>query len=221
VEVQSTAEQETDPSTETRKAFLLRVPVAVWPMTSGRLDSIYSTLQRTFRGERDLSPLIRQLLDIAHDWDGQCRVALEDQASFDVWFFSRIESICRVPFAWSQAPKKGIPVVEHQHPSFGTAQKFLNLILKDWWARSEQAAELGAPCRNLHAPLDDIVVSFVRRARPALRIPSSVVYELDELTYTRLQEVLNELSDELQAVLGCGYKLARIEFEQLVWGWIR
>jgi len=64
-------------------------------------------------------------------------------------------------------------------------------------------------------------VSFVSRARPALRVPSSVVYELDKQTYARLQEVINELSDELQVVLGCRYRLARVEFEQLVWGWIR
>ncbi|MGA8154527.1 MAG: hypothetical protein WB952_26520 [Terriglobales bacterium] len=221
MEVQSIAEQKTDPSTEIKKAYLLKFPVAVWPMTRTRLDKIYSTLQRTFRGERDRSPLIRQLLDIAHDWDGQCWVALKDQASFDAWFFSQIESICRVPFAWSQAPKKGVPVVEHQHPSFDAAQKFLNLLLKDWWARSGQAAELGAQCSNLHAPLDDIVLSFVSRARPALRVPSSVVYELDKQTYATLQEVLYELPDELQMALGCGYKLVRIEFEQLVWGWIR
>ena len=126
-----------------------------------------------------------------------------------------------MPFAWSQAPKKGLPVVEHQHPSFGAAQKFLNLLLKDWWARSGQAAEIGALCRNLHAPLDDIVVRFVSRARPALRVPSWVLYELDKQTYAMLQEVLNEIPDELQVALGCGYKLARIEFEQLVWRWIR
>lgn len=221
--MQQTAEQKADPAKEIREAYLVRATDAAWPTTSGRLNSIYHTLKRTLRssGKRDRRPLIQQLLDIGHDWDVQYRVVLQDQASFDAWFFSQIESICRVPFAWKQAPKKGIPIVEHQHLSFGAAQKFLNLLLKDWWATSEQATELGVLCRNLHAPLDDIVVSFVSRARPALRVPSSVVYELDKQTYARLQEVINELSDELQVVLGCRYRLARVEFEQLVWGWIR
>jgi hypothetical protein len=121
--------------------------------------------------ERDREPLIWQLLEIAHDWDRQCRVVLQDQAGFDAWFFSQIGLICRVPFAWKQAPKKGVPDVKHQHLSFGAAQKFLNLVLKDWWARSEQAVELGALCGHLHAPLDDIVVTFIKRARPALLVP--------------------------------------------------
>jgi hypothetical protein len=210
-----------DLSGEIKRAYLLRAPQAAWPTTTLRLDDIYSTLQRTFRGERDRGPLIQKLLDIAHEWDGQCVAVLQEQASFDAWLFSQIEAICRVPFTWSQAPKKGVPVIEHQELSFGAAQKFLNLLLKDWWARSEQAAKLGALCGNLHAPLDDVVVKFVSRARPALTVPSSVVYELDKDTYIHLQGVINELSGELQEALRCGCKLARIEFEQLVWGWIR
>jgi hypothetical protein len=214
------AELEMSSATEIKRAFCQRVmQVAVWPMTLPRLDSIYSTLQRTFRGERDRNPLLQQLLAVAHDWDRQCPVVLKNQTGFDEWFFSQIELICGVDFAWNQAPKKGV-VISHQHLSFGAAQKFLNLLLKDWWAKSEHAAELGALCGYLHAPLDDLVVSFISRARPALHVPSSVVYELDKPTYLRLQEVIIELSNELQAILRCRCKLTRIEFEQLVWGWI-
>jgi hypothetical protein len=218
-ELRTVEESSTQLSGEIKRAYLLRAPQAAWPTTSSRLDEIYSTLQRTFRGERDRGPLIHKLLDIAHEWDSQCIVVLQEQASFDAWLFSQIETICRVPFAWSQAPKKGV-VIEHQELSFGAAQKFLNLLLKDWWARSEQATKLGGLCSNLHAPLDDIVVKFIGRARPVQAVPSSVVYELDKATYIRLQGVINELSAELQHVLRCGCKLARIEFEQLVWGWI-
>lgn len=223
--MQLTTEQKNfDPATAIRKAFLVRVTDAAWPMTTARLDSIFATVKRTLHltssSERDHGPLNQQLLEIARDWDGQCRIVLQGQPSFDAWFFAQIELICRVSFAWKQKPKKGV-AVEHQHLSFGAAQKFLNLVLKDWWARSEQATELGALCCHLHAPLDDIVVSFVSRARPAQRVPSSVVYRLDKPTYISLQEVINELPDELQGVLGCGHKLTRIEFEQLVWGWIR
>jgi hypothetical protein len=221
VEKLSTAQQDVDLSGEIKKAYVLRAPDAAWPPTSSRLDNIYSTLQRALRGERDRRPLIQKLLEIAHEWDGQCPVVLQEQESFDAWFFSQVESICRVPFTWSQAPKKGVPVIEHQQLSFGAAQKFLNLLLKDWWARSEQATQLGAMCDNLHAPHDDIVMEFVSRARPTLSVPSSVVYELDKETYVRLQGVINQLSDELQHALRCGCKLARIEFEQLVWGWIK
>jgi hypothetical protein len=223
--VKQTIVDPVDPATEIKKAYLVRAKDAAWPITSWRLDSIFATVKRTLHltssSERDHGPLNQQLLEIARDWDGQCRIVLQDQPSFDAWFFAQIELIMRVPFAWKQKPKKGVPDVKHQHLSFGAAQKFLNLVLKDWWARSEQADELGALCRHLHAPLDDIVVSFISRARPALRVPSSVFYRLDKPTYISLQESINELSDELQAVLGCGHKLTRIEFEQLIWGWIR
>src|SRR5208282_3413544 len=194
-----------DPATEIRSAYVVRATDAEWPMTSARLDSIFATVSRTLQltssSGRDHGPLNQQLLEIASDWDSQCRVVLEDQANFNAWFFQQIELICRVPFAWRQAKKKGV-AVEHQRLSFGAAQKFLNLVLKDWWARSEQAAELGALCRHLHAPLDNIVVGFVSRARPKLRVPSSIVYRLDQQVYTELQKVINELTDELQAVLG-------------------
>ena len=221
MEKSSTAEQSSDVSGEIKKAYLLRAPKVAWPSTLVSVDATYSSLQRAIRGEHDRKPLIQKLLDTAHEWDRECLVVLPDQAAFDTWFFSQIELICQVPFAWSQAPKKDVAVVKHQQLSFGAAQKFLNLLLKDWWALSKQATELGPLCGNLHAPLDDIVVKFISRARPALTVPSSVVYELDKETYIHLQEVINELSDELQQVLRCGGKLARIEFEQLVWGWIR
>lgn len=63
------------------------------------------------------------------------------------------------------------------------------------------------------------MVKFVARARPTLSVPSSVAYELDKETYIRLQGIINELANELHKDLGCSYKLVRIEFEQLVWGW--
>jgi hypothetical protein len=109
----------------------------------------------------------------------------------------------------------------HEHLPFGAAQKFVNLLLKDWWALSKQEIELGSLCGNLHAPLEDIVVKFVKRARPTVAVPSSVAYELNKEMYVGLQEVIKELADELHSDLGCSRKLNRIEFEQLVWGWIR
>jgi hypothetical protein len=161
------------------------------------------------------------LLSIAHEWDKKCFLILPDQGTFEAWLFSQIDSICQVPFAWSQAPKKNTPVVMHEQLSFGAAQKFLNLLLRDWWALSKQATQLQRVCGNLHAPLDAIVMSFVQRARPSLSVPSSVAYDLNKETYVRLQEAIDELSNELQKDLRCGRKLTRIEFEQLVWGWIR
>jgi len=55
------------------------------------------------------------------------------------------------------------------------------------------------------------VVKFVSRARPALSVPSSVVYELDQETYTRIQGVINELSDEDDASTENGMSLLRSE----------
>ena len=210
-----------DPSKAFKNAYLLRAQKAAWPSTATSADLAYSSLQRVFLGERDRRPLIQKLLDTAQDWDRQCLVLLQDQTAFDAWLFSEIESICELPFAWSQKPKKDQAVVMHEHLSFGAAQKFVNLLLKDWWALSKQAIELGPLCGNLHAPLDDIVVKFVKRARPTVAVPSSVVYELNKGMYLRLQEVIIELAGELHSDLGCSRKLNRIEFEQLVWGWIR
>lgn len=131
MEKSSTAEQKSDVSGEIKKAYLRRAPKSAWPSTLISVDATYGSLQRAFRGKPDRKPLIKKLLDTAHEWGRECLVILPDQAAFDTWFFSQIELICQVPFAWSQAPKMDVAAVEHQKLSFGAAQKFLNLLLKD------------------------------------------------------------------------------------------
>ena len=204
-----------------RQAYLRKVPGAAWPMTARRLDSIYGTVQRVLRSPGDRRPLLERLLATASEWGTRCSVVLQDQATFNAWLFQQFESLMDVPFAWKQAPRDGQDVA-HRHLSFGATQKFLNLVLKDWWARSGQATELAPLCRHLHAPLDDIVVSFVGRARPVPNgVPRSVVSDLDRPRYASLQRAIDELGDDLHVVLQCAYRPIRIEVEQLLWGWIR
>jgi len=130
-----------------RQAYRRKVPGAAWPMTARRLDSIYGTVQRVLRSPGDRRPLLERLLATASEWGTRCSVVLQDQATFNAWLFQQFESLMDVPFAWKQAPRDGQDVA-HRHLSFGATQKFLNLVLKDWWARSGQATELAPLCHS-------------------------------------------------------------------------
>jgi hypothetical protein len=193
-------------------------------MTKGRLPSIYGTIKLVIlESPSDKSGVYNQLLCSATEWDTQCSTLLTDQATFDKWFWKQVNRLLEVPFSWTQKRRKGEAIGRgHDYLSFGAAQKFLNLTLKDWWAISPKARELDRCCCYLHAPLDDITAPFVARALRWEKqdMVQSIVYDLDHDSYQRYQAGLQCLANDLHCLLGVTPKPRRIDVEQLIWGWI-
>jgi hypothetical protein len=100
--------------------------------------------------------------------------------------------------------------------TFGLGQKFINLMLKDWWCVSPQAESLDYSV--LHAPFDrvmwDKLWNLTRIDFPSLRQGGYYVY-LSRHDYDRYQQHL--LSAELRYALKIADPLTRIETEQSVW----
>lgn len=189
-------------------------PKPVWPMQPHRVNAIYGTMKRTIRQSQDADKdrLKRQLLLIAHDFGANCRLVTKSQSDFDAWFDRQVHSLQSVPFAWTDAGMS-----RRSHITFGLAQKFINLMLKDWWCMSAEAEELN--CSVLHAPFDrimwDKLWALTRIDFPSLRQGGYYVY-LSRSDYDRYQQHL--LSAQLMKALNVEESLTRIEIEQMVWG---
>lgn len=184
-----------------------------WPMDLHRLGAIYGTLARAIRGvgPRQKENLKEQLLDFADEFDRNCKCILSSQSSFDRWLDSQIATIQGTHFPWTDARWDRRTNIE-----FGTAQKFVNVMLKDWWCWCPEAEELD--CSFLHAPFDNIVsiqlTGLTRIRFPSLRQGGYYVH-LSRDDYDRYQEHL--VSAELRKALGLDQPLTRVEIDTLLW----
>jgi hypothetical protein len=188
-------------------------PQPVWPMQPARLQAIYGTMQRTIRdaSDQDKARLRQALAAIAGDFGARCRQLTGHQAYFDRWFDRQVTTLQRLPFRWRDAGGN-----DHAHLTFGLIQKFLNLMLKDWWCVSAEAEECNVSV--LHAPFDRVVWNrlwtLTRFQLPSLNQGGYSVY-LSRSDYDRYQQHL--LSAPLQRLLSPGRPLIRLEAEQALW----
>jgi len=189
-------------------------PKPVWPMQLHRVNAIYGTMKRTIRKsqEEDKANLKLSILSAANDFETNCQQIVSSHEDFDMWFDYQVLRLQEVPFAWRDARNIGRSGI-----TFGLAQKFLNLTLKDWWCVSQAAQKLDYSA--LHAPFDrimrDRLWKLTRIDFPSLRQGGYYVY-LSRSDYDRYQEHL--LSAQLWGKLTVAQPLKRIEVEQLVWG---
>jgi len=189
-------------------------PKPVWPMQAHRVNAIYGTMKRTIRQtqEEDKLNLKRQILLSANDFEVNCRQITRSQDDFDSWFNSQLRILQDVPFGWTDAGNYRRSTI-----TFGLAQKFLNLTLKDWWCMSAASEELNYGV--LHAPFDrvmwDKLWALTRIDFLSLKQGGYYVY-LSRSDYDKYQQHL--LSPQLWEKLGVKHPLKRIEVEQLVWG---
>jgi len=189
------------------------------PLTSARANSIYNTIARPIRKPSLLqkNALLNQLVQSANFFATNAQPLLQNQNTFDQWFFGECNALTRVPFSWQQAPKNGL-AVSHQNITFGIAQKFLNLALKDWWASNKiQGGNFNY--NFLYAPLDSIVADAVVRYANAIAIPA-IYYNLTISQFQNYQVSLVNLGNQLSNALRFPQALNRIECEQLIWGWV-
>jgi hypothetical protein len=182
-------------------------------MQAYRVGAIYSTMQRAIRDstERDKGALFKQLLDTAADFDRNWKALTASQEAFDAWFNHQIETFQSMQFRWTDARK-----MPRTNITFGLCQKFINLMLKDWWSlKSEQ---LGANCAVLHAPFDNVVwdkLSKLTRIHfPSLSQGGYYVH-LSRADYDKYQAHL--ISLELARALGIPTGFHRIAVEQILW----
>ena len=189
-------------------------PRPVWPMQSHRVDAIYGTMARTIRkGNAKHKQNLKQcLLDIAHVFETNCRQITASQASYDEWFYDHVMTVQAVEFDWEDA--KGI---KRNGITFGLTQKFLNLVIKDWWCMSQVANDLD--CSVLHAPFDNVVsrqiTVLVGKCFSSLKAGGYYVH-LSRSDYDNYQQYL--LDKQLQQILKLPSQITRIETEQKLFG---
>ena len=190
------------------------MPKPVWPMQMHRVNAIYGTMKRTIRQSKDddKTNLKQQLLATAHDFENNCHRITANQSNFDTWFDLQVQSLRSIPFQWTDARN-----IRRSQVTFGLAQKFLNLTLKDWWCMSPTSEKLDSAV--LHAPFDNIMRNKLWAKTkvdfPSLKQGGYYVY-LSRNDYDRYQQHL--LSPQLWSELEITQPLKRIEVEQLIWG---
>lgn len=72
------------------------------------------------------------------------------QETYNSWFFSKVDQLKEIPFFWQDAKK-----INHTHNELGLAQKFINLMIKDWWCVSKNSEK--ADVTMIHAPFDNVM----------------------------------------------------------------
>ena len=189
------------------------------PLTRPRANSIYNTIARPIRKPNPAQKitLLNQLVQSASFFATNAQSLLQNQNSFDQWFFSECNALIRIPFSWQQAPKNGV-ATSHQNITLGIAQKLLNLALKDWWATNKIQGN-NFNYNFLYAPLDSIVADAVSRYTTMTAI-SAPYYNLTVFQFQNYQASLMTLGNRLSNALRLPQALNRIECEQLIWGWV-
>ena len=199
---------------ELKKSYYdLLNPKPVWPMKIIRVNSIYKTMSRTIRNgsECHKNSLKNKLLKIAYEFDNKDKYLIKSQSDFDQWLFSKIEFLMEIEFDWIDASfnlRKNIEL--------GLAQKFINLMLKDWWCIKSQTDVMNPVF--LHAPFDNIIWSaLIKRGLgkfPSLRKGGYYV-NLSKKDYEEYQKIL--ISEKLRTKINFSKELIRIEIEQYLW----
>lgn len=192
----------------------------VWPMTRRRIGRIYATIGRAIRkpNKEQKEQVLNELLQLGAHFDTQLALWSQSPEAFDNWHKTALDKLQSVPFEWCDSTG-----ATQSNLTLGAAQKFLNLMLKDWWACASSGSEGVVPF--LHAPLDKQVYDITSRFFTAL--PSlvdrkgfyrSYVYYLSANDYDQYQKQVEGMKEGWQR-LGCK-ALCRIESEQALWGWV-
>jgi hypothetical protein len=177
------------------------------------MRAIYATMQRKISQskEEQKEALFALLLNIVRDLDSTAKLILSTETAFNAWHREQIEKILAQHFPWVDARKQ-----VRAYLTFGLAQKFLNLAIKDWWAQADNGRT--ASSQFLHAPFDNIVYRGVNR-HVTLNLPSlqrgGYYVHLEEGDYEVYQATLN--SATLRTRLGVDVACSRIEVEQIIW----
>ena len=196
----------------------------VWPPNPARMNRIYATIARAIRGPNPAqkATLLNSIATELINFDTNYVTHLATQATYDAWHSAAVGRITGIPFSWADAGGTA-----HTTLSFGAAQKFLNLGMKDWWAVSPNGTHPGTPVDRLHGPLDQIVYTCTSRfcgTLPSLHGPRGIlrsyVAYLTAPDYQTYQNHLFSLGTRISAGLHLPRSLYRIEIEQLLWGWI-
>jgi len=193
--------------------FDLLNPKPVWPMNLNRVNSIYNTMSRTIRNgsECHKKSLKNVLLIIANEFDIKDKFLIKSQSQFDQWLSSKIEFLMEIEFDWVDASFNRRTNIE-----LGLAQKFINLMLKDWWCIKSQTDTMNPAF--LHAPFDNIIWSTLIKSGlgyfPSLNKGGYYV-NLSKQDYENYQKIL--ISDELKTKYNFSKELIRIEIEQYLW----
>jgi hypothetical protein len=193
----------------------------VFPMTPPRANEIYNSIARAMSGvcPSPKKHLFNEIITLSADFDARYSKVLHSQSSFDAWHEKAMNQLMSIPFSWLDKSQ-----VIHKTISLGAAQKLINLALKDWWALSPNS--LTSKCQFLHAPIDQVVYSSVRRVfgpLPSLKgkksIPSSYIYNLNHADYYSYQNNIQAMASSLSAALNIPL-LLRVEVDQLLWKWV-
>jgi hypothetical protein len=105
---------------------------------------------------------------------------------------------------------------------FGYAQKFINVLMKDWCAENV-IAERNFHYEFLHAPIDNIVADSISRYRGEKKPTNakSLYANLKKEDYYKIQkEYLPSLGQRLKEGLLLNFAPTRLDVEQLIWGWV-
>jgi hypothetical protein len=104
---------------------------------------------------------------------------------------------------------------------FGFAQKFVNMLMKDWCAANVIASQ-NNNYQFLHAPIDNIIATAVARytrcKHPTLGI--GLYANLTPQAYNRIQQDIQNLGIKLGQQFQLNFIPTRLDVEQLIWGWV-
>lgn len=182
-------------------------------MQPNRITAIYNTMSRTIRNAPDQhkNNLKEELLKIAEEFNRGAKNLLKAEDLYDFWFFQKVGQLMKVEFYWMDASKQQRTRIE-----LGLAQKYLNLIIKDWWCMSEEARIIDVFA--LHAPFDNGMWNALWKVglgRFASLRNGGFYVNLSKMDYLQYQQTL--VSKELKARLNIPEELNRIETEQVIW----
>ena len=212
-----------------RQEYMSYVSSAAWPTNLYRVGVVYNTMSRAIRNASE--PAKRYLFDslcaIGDEFQKNIPTIIRSQSTFDAWHADKIRDLKGISFNWTDGSGG-----RHTNLTLGLAQKFLNLMLKDWWAT-------GA-CGNcdysvLHAPFDNVVWNVLWELRPRFDCPSLKSgstykgishwdsnleyrsYQAHLLSAALSQDVMRQMRSRLRQFETEQPPATRIEMEQLLW----
>lgn len=205
------------------------VPSAVWPTSIYRINIVYNTMSRAVRDASDADKrlLFDTLLRIGDEFRGSAATLTNTQNAFDLWHRGNVWLLTGLSFGWTDGSRG-----RHSHLTLGLAQKYLNLLLKDWWGCGAYGT---LDYSVLHAPFDNVVWKVLWELHPRFDCPSlkrGVSYkgishwDSDEeyrsyqahlLSPALNQAVMRQMQNRLRQVGLTQPPPTRIEMEQLVW----
>jgi hypothetical protein len=180
----------------------------LWPPTQDRFNVIYNA---TMRGQKSKTKKIKTTAFEALQ-PSLMRFSpaknLKSKPEYNKWFNRRISRLVKLKL------------------SFGHAQKFVNILMKDWCAANKIAGK-NYNYKFFHAPIDNIVAKSVSRYIGPEKVDlkkltntTSFYKRLDKKAYCQIQEGLDLLGKRLKQSLSLNFKPTPLDVEQLIWGWI-